>query len=71
MSARDGAVSVTNSRGVIAKVAMVRRLISTDTAVPPLYLNCPCGANPETTLDGPDVRCSCGKVYAYNGWVRE
>lgn len=53
------------------KVAMVRRREDAPMGTAaPLFLNCRCGANPSTTLDGPDVTCSCGSVYTYNGWRR-
>ena len=35
----------------------------------PGYLNCPCGAQPATLIDGPDVPCTCGVTYTANGWI--
>ena len=52
------------------KVAMIR-----DDSYPmgvsaPVYLHCPCGANPATDLETKkNVHCQCGKTYNYNGWV--
>jgi hypothetical protein len=51
------------------KVAVIR-----DPSVPPggpapMWLNCPCGAKPATTYQGPDVACTCGAVYDSSGHV--
>lgn len=56
--------------GYPAKVAMVRVGDLPVGEPGPLVLSCPCGARPPTTVDGPDVRCSCGVTYSYNGWTR-
>ena len=36
-------------------------------------LNCPCGDAPESkfTPDQGDVTCTCGKVYTWDGWIKE
>ena len=35
------------------------------------WLNCPCGAKPETRLDGYDIHCLCGATYTSNGLIRK
>ena len=51
------------------KVAMIRRPGIPANGAAPLYLNCPCGAEPDTTMNGLDVTCTCGRVYNWNGYV--
>ena len=54
------------------KVAMIRQPGYEQGKPAPLYLNCKCGAKPETSIDTKEnVKCICGKEYTYNGWILE
>ena len=53
------------------KVAMIRKVDQDKIMMGALVLNCKCGAEPKTSIDTKeDVKCSCGKTYTYNGWVK-
>jgi hypothetical protein len=53
----------------LVKVALIRDQ-STPIGQPGrLYLNCRCGAKPAASVDGTDVRCTCGKTYNAGGWL--
>ena len=52
-----------------AKVAVIRAPGYPMGQPAPGYLNCPCGAQPATLIDGPDVPCTCGVTYTANGWI--
>jgi hypothetical protein len=53
------------------KVAVIRDPLVPPGGPAPMWLNCPCGANPETRYQGgPDVTCACGTVYTSGGYVK-
>lgn len=55
----------------LLKVAMIRAEGIEQGKQGDLYLNCPCKAKPVTSIETKkDVICSCGKTYAYNGWIK-
>ena len=57
---------------VLMKVAIIRQPGYEVGQRAPLYLNCPCGAKPETSIDTKaDVKCKCGTHYTYDGWIIE
>lgn len=54
------------------KVAIVRMPGTKQGFTAPCYLKCDCGAKPLTDIDTEaDVKCECGTVYSYNGWIKE
>ena len=54
----------------LVKVAMIRRPGYPVGVSAPLYLNCPCGAQPAVpeNMEG-IVTCACGKRYTPDGFV--
>lgn len=54
----------------IVKVALIRRPGYSVGRPAPMYLNCPCGANPAAPDDmESEVTCACGKRYTYHGYL--
>lgn len=57
----------------LIKVAWVRNPGVPPGQPAPGHLRCPCGQAPESLFshDAGDVRCACGRLYAWNGWLIE
>lgn len=53
------------------KVAMIRKPGPPIGQLGEVYLNCPCGAKPDTQLNVPDVWCQCGAKYSWDGHIKE
>ena len=58
----------------LIKVAIIREPGHPVGTPAPCYLNCPCGAQPRTSVTAdPDfsfIECPCGRVYDIAGWLQ-
>ena len=56
----------------LIKVAWIRNDVPPGYPAPG-HLHCPCGNSPESMFhpEQGDVVCNCGRVYSWNGWIKE
>lgn len=69
-SAPTAIPSVSRGTGLV-KVAWIRNPGAPVGSPAPGHLNCPCGHSPESMFQkGPDIKCACGRVYSWDGWMK-